>query len=121
MTKISFPKLTFWRAVLLVILVAGLYTTLIRFTKGLGASTALTDQFPWGLWIGFDILCGVALAAGGFTISAVVYIFNIKRFKPIIRPTILTAFLGYVLAITALMFDLGRPYRIWHAMIMWNP
>ncbi len=115
------PKITFWRVVLVIILAAGLYSTILRFAAGLGASTALSDQFPWGLWIGFDILCGVALAAGGFTMSAVVYVFNIKRFKPIIRPTILTAFLGYVLAVTALMFDLGRPYRIWHAMIMWNP
>ena len=121
MSNIRLPKLTFWRAVLLVLLVAGLYTTLVRFTKGLGASTALSDQFPWGLWIGFDVLCGVALAAGGFTISAVVYIFNIERFKPIIRPTLLTAFLGYSLVVVALLFDLGLPYRIWHPLIMWNP
>ena len=87
----------------------------------MGASTALSDSFPWGLWIGFDILCGVALAAGGFTISACVYIFNIQRFKPIVRPTILTAFLGYLLVIIALLFDLGRPYRIWHPLVMWNP
>jgi len=99
----------------------GLYSTVIRFSRGLGASTALSDAFPWGLWIGFDVLCGVALAAGGFTISAVVYIFNIERFRPIIRPTILTAFLGYLLVIVALLFDLGRPYRIWHPLVMWNP
>jgi len=121
MRTINIPRLTFWRAVLLVILVAGLYTTLVRFSRGLGASTALSDQFPWGLWIGFDVLCGVALAAGGFTISAVVYIFNIERFKPIIRPTLLTAFLGYSLVVVALLFDLGLPYRIWHPLIMWNP
>jgi c(7)-type cytochrome triheme protein len=121
MTKIRFPKPTFWRVVFLIVLAGGLYTTFIRFTRGLGASTALSDQFPWGLWIGFDVLCGVALAAGGFTISAVVYIFNIERFKPIIRPTLLTAFLGYGLVIIALLFDLGLPYRIWHPLIMWNP
>ncbi|HEY4492261.1 MAG TPA: Ni/Fe-hydrogenase cytochrome b subunit, partial [Acidobacteriota bacterium] len=117
----KFPKVTFWRAVFLLILIAGLYSTAVRFARGLGASTALSDGFPWGLWIGFDILCGVALAAGGFTLSAVVYVFHIERFRPIIRPAILTAFLGYLLVITALMFDLGRPYRIWHALIMWNP
>jgi c(7)-type cytochrome triheme protein len=117
----SRPRLTFWRAVLLLILAAGTYATVIRFTRGLGASTALSDQFPWGLWIGFDVLCGVALAAGGFTISTAVYIFNIERFKPIIRPTILTAFLGYMLVIVALMFDLGKPYNIWHPLVMWNP
>jgi len=121
MAKINFPKITFWRGVLVIILASGLYSTFVRFSGGLGASTALSDQFPWGLWIGFDVLCGVALAAGGFTISAVVYIFHIERFKPIIRPTILTAFLGYLLVIVALLFDLGKPYNIWHPLVMWNP
>jgi Ni/Fe-hydrogenase subunit HybB-like protein len=114
-------KLSFWRAVFVLLLGFGLYATYVRYTQGLGAVTNLSDEFPWGLWIGFDILCGVGLAAGGFTIAATVYVFNIKRFKPILRPTILTAFLGYVLVIVALMYDLGRPDRIWHAMIMWNP
>jgi Ni/Fe-hydrogenase subunit HybB-like protein len=71
--------------------------------------------------VGFDVLCGVGLAAGGFTLAAIVHIFNIERYKPILRPAILTAFLGYLLVIVALMFDLGRPYRIWHPLIMWNP
>lgn len=113
--------ITFWRAVLVILLALGLYATFVRFTQGLGAATNLTDQFPWGLWIGFDILCGVGLAAGGFTLCAIVYIFNIKTFKPIIRPAVLTAFLGYLLVIFALLYDLGRPDRIWHAIVMWNP
>src|SRR3990167_2921289 len=121
MRKIELPKITFWRVVLAVIMVLGVYATGYRFIKGLGASTALSDSFPWGLWIGFDVLCGVGLAAGGFTITAAVYIFNIKKYKPIIRSTILTAFLGYILVSTALLYDLGRPYRIWHPIVMWNP
>jgi Ni/Fe-hydrogenase subunit HybB-like protein len=111
----------FWTAVAAVLLGAGLYSTYVRFFHGLGASTNLSDQFPWGIWIGFDVMCGVGLAAGGFTLAAIVYIFNIKRFEPIIRPTILTAFLGYLLVIVGLLFDLGRPLQIWHAVIMWNP
>jgi Ni/Fe-hydrogenase subunit HybB-like protein len=114
-------QLSFWKVVAGVILLAGAYSTVVRFLGGLGSATHLSDQFPWGLWIGFDVLCGVGLAAGGFTLAAIVYIFNIKRFEPIIRPTILTAFMGYVLVIVALMFDLGRPWQIWHAIIMWNP
>lgn len=113
-------KLTFWKITAGVILLAGVYATAARFFGGLGAATNLSDEFPWGLWIGFDVLCGVGLAAGGFTLAAIVYIFNVKRFEPIIRPTILTAFLGYLLVIGALMFDLGRPLQIWHAFIMWN-
>jgi Ni/Fe-hydrogenase subunit HybB-like protein len=114
-------RLTFWKTVAGIILLAGAYSTLVRFFGGLGAATNLSDEFPWGLWIGFDVLCGVGLAAGGFTLAGIVYIFNVKRFEPIIRPTILTAFLGYILVIFALMFDLGRPLQIWHAIIMWNP
>ncbi|MBI3405818.1 MAG: Ni/Fe-hydrogenase cytochrome b subunit [Acidobacteria bacterium] len=114
-------RITPWRAIAGLILLAGLAATLLRFSYGLGASTNLTDQFPWGLWVGFDVLCGVMLAAGGFTITTVVHIFNIERFKPIIRPTVLTAFLGYSLVVIALLFDLGRGWKIWHAIIMWNP
>ncbi len=112
--------LTLWKIIATLILLGGAYSTYVRFVKGLGASTNLNDQFPWGIWIGFDVLCGVGLAAGGFTMAAIVYIFNIKRFEPIVRPTILTAFLGYLLVIIGLMFDLGRPLQIWHALIMWN-
>ncbi|HQJ76439.1 MAG TPA: polysulfide reductase NrfD, partial [Bacteroidota bacterium] len=114
-------KPTFWKVVFVIILFIGIYSTIYRFVNGLGAASAMNDYFPWGLWIGFDLLCGVGLAAGGFIICATVYVFNIKRFKPIIKPTVLTAFLGYLLVIVALLIDLGRPYRIWHAIIMWNP
>ncbi|HFE51889.1 MAG TPA: Ni/Fe-hydrogenase cytochrome b subunit, partial [Bacteroidetes bacterium] len=119
--KIKLPRLTFWRAVLLVLWILGAYVAVIRYTKGLGAVTNLRDDFPWGLWIGFDVLCGVALAAGGFTIAALVYIFDIgKKYHSITRPTVLTAFLGYLLVVVALLFDLGRPWNIWHPLIMWN-
>jgi len=94
---------------------------LVRFTKGLGAVTNLTDTFPWGLWIGFDMLCGIGLAAGGFAIAATVHVLHLEDFKPILRPTILTAFLGYLFAILALIMDLGKPWNIWHPIIMWNP
>jgi len=94
---------------------------LIRFTRGLGAVTNLTDTFPWGLWIGFDMLCGIGLAAGGFAIAATVHVLHLEDFKPILRPTILTAFLGYLFAILALLMDLGKPWNIWHPIIMWNP
>lgn len=114
-------RLTFWRLVFWALMATGLWVTFQRFYSGLGAVTNLSDQFPWGIWIGFDVLCGVGLAAGGFTLVAAVHIFNIEKYKPILRPAVLTAFLGYLLVIFALMFDLGRPDRIWHPLIMWNP
>jgi Ni/Fe-hydrogenase subunit HybB-like protein len=117
----KFPKFTFWRAVLVLILAAGAYSTYVRFFHGLGASTNLSDRFPWGLWIGFDVLCGVGTAAGGFTLAAVVYIFHLERFRPIIRPAILIAFLGYARVGSTMLFEVGRPIRIWYPLILWNP
>jgi Ni/Fe-hydrogenase subunit HybB-like protein len=121
MTFSRFPKPTFWRVVLILILAAGFYSAVLRFVRGLGAATNLSDQFPWGLWIGFDVLCGVGLAAGGFTLAAAVYVFHLDRFHAVLRPSILTAFLGYGLVAVALLFDLGKPYNIWHPLVMWNP
>jgi Ni/Fe-hydrogenase subunit HybB-like protein len=114
-------RFTFWKAIFLFIMAAGIYCTYLRFFRGLGAATHLSDQFPWGLWIGFDVMCGVMLAAGGFTLMAAVEIFNIKRFHSIVRPTILRAFLGYLLVCAALMYDLGLPWNIWHPLVMRNP
>lgn len=114
-------RVGFWDVIFVLILAAGAYATYVRFFQGLGPSTHLTDKFPWGIWIGFDVLCGVGLAAGGFTMAATVHLFNIRSMKSVARPSILTAFLGYLLVVGALMFDLGQPWRVWHPLIMWNP
>ncbi|MCL5951986.1 MAG: Ni/Fe-hydrogenase cytochrome b subunit [Chloroflexi bacterium] len=111
--------------ILAITLVAALWAAFVgvtigRFFFGLGSMTNMSDQFPWGLWLAFDMISGVALSAGGFVMAATVHIFNIKRFHPIVRPAILTAFLGYVLAIIGLLFDLGRWYNVWHAIFFWN-
>jgi len=119
--KIMNIKVTFWRVLFFLIMILGAYSTYVRYFRGLGAVSNMSDQFPWGLWIGFDCLCGIMLAAGGFVISGAVYLFNIERLHCIIRPVILTAFLGYALFIVGLLFDLGRPWFIWHQMIYMNP
>jgi Ni/Fe-hydrogenase subunit HybB-like protein len=114
-------KITFWRVFLVVTWLAGLIAAIVRFTGGLGASTNLSDKFPWGLWVGFDVISGVGLAAGGFTIAAAVYVFHLKRFYPVLKPAILTAFLGYLLVIVGLVFDVGRPDRLYNPLFMGNP
>lgn len=108
-------------SILGILILIGVVTTVIRFVYGLGAITNLSDGRAWGLWISFDLYCGVALAAGGFTLAAIVYIFGLKKYYPIVRSAILTAFLGYTMVILALLVDLGQPWRIWHIMIYWNP
>jgi Ni/Fe-hydrogenase subunit HybB-like protein len=117
----KFPKITIWRAIFAAILASGVYATYLRVFYGLGGSTNLSDKFPWGLWIAFDVMCGVGLAAGGFTLVAMVHIFNIEKYHPVLRPAILTAFLGYSLVVVGLLYDLGRPDRLWHPLVMWNP
>ncbi len=117
----TLPRVTFWRIVLVFILLFGAWASFVRVVGGLGAATNLSDEFPWGIWIGFDILCGVMLAAGGFTLMAGVHILNLKKYKPIARPALLTAFLGYLLVIAALMFDLGKPYNVFRVMWTWQP
>jgi Ni/Fe-hydrogenase subunit HybB-like protein len=99
-------------AIAAAILVVGVPLLVYRFVAGLGATTALSQTAPWGLWIGFDMMTGIALAAGGFTIGATVQLFGLKEYHPIERPAILTAFLGYVMAVVGLLADLGRPWNI---------
>ena len=106
--------------VLLIIMALGGLAALYRVFFGLGASTHLNDTWPWGLWITFDVLGGVALAAGGFVIAGTVYLLNWKKYKPIVRPAILNAFFGYALAATSITLDIGVPWRIWHPIVMWQ-
>jgi len=108
------------RLILYAVAAAGTVAGLARLVLGLGAVTNLNDGFPWGLWITLDVMAGVALAAGGFTLSAIIYVFNLKRYEPLLWPAKLSAFIGYVLVVLGIAFDLGFPWRIWHPLVMWN-
>ncbi|MFC2131004.1 NrfD/PsrC family molybdoenzyme membrane anchor subunit [Bacteroidota bacterium] len=116
MNRISKTKFILWT-----ILGIAAAVGVTRFIYGLGVTTNLTDSTPWGFWIGFDVMGGVALAAGGFVIAGINYIFGKKEFRPIARAAILTAFLGYLAVAIGLLFDLGLPWNIWHMVIFWNP
>jgi Ni/Fe-hydrogenase subunit HybB-like protein len=104
--------LTPFNVVAALVIATGIPLAIVRFTSGLGAVTNLSDANPWGLWIGFDVLSGVALAAGGFTLATAVHIFRLDRYLPIVRAAILTGFLGYFFVVVGLCFDLGRPWRL---------
>ncbi|MBW2469307.1 MAG: polysulfide reductase NrfD, partial [Deltaproteobacteria bacterium] len=106
------PLFTPFNVIAGIIVVLGLIVTVIRFTSGLDAVTNLSDYNPWGIWIGFDLLVGVALAAGGYVTSAAVYLFGMKKYHSAVRPAILTGFLGYALVVIALHYDVGRPWRL---------
>jgi len=101
-----------------IILCIGIPVTVVRFTQGLAAVTNLTNDYPWGLWIGFDVLVGVALAAGGFVLGSAVHLFGLRQYYPLVRPAILTGFLGYFFVVVGLCFDLGRPWRLPYPMVV---
>lgn len=101
-----------------IILAVGAVITFIRFTQGIGAVSNLSDNNPWGIWIGFDLLCGVALAAGGYVTSAACYLFGMKRYHSAVRPAITTAFLGYFFVVVALHYDLGHPLRLPYPLVL---
>ena len=108
------------RVTLLLLAFFGIAMLAYRFAVGLGSATNLNDSFPWGLWIGFDMMSGVALAAGGFVMAFYVEIVGKGRFHRFLRPAIVTAFIGYILAIVGLLGDLGLPWFIYHPIYMWN-
>lgn len=107
-----------WMGFLAVLLVIGLYSAIQVLLKGL-IITNLSDAVPWGLWITID-LSAIALGAGAFTLSAIVYIFGIKRLQPVIRLAVLIGFTGYTSAMVTLLMDIGRPDRFWHPWVFWN-
>ena len=113
---LSFPKYlkvaaSPFNIIAAIIILIGLVIGVIRFAKGLGSVTNLSDEAPWGLWIGFDVLCGVALSAGGFMVASAVHLFGLKEYRPVLRPAILTGFLGYFFVAIAVIIDLGLPWR----------
>lgn len=104
---------------LLLVMAAGAATALYRLACGLGAATNLNDTYPWGLWIGVDVLCGVALAAGGFTTAALVYVAGGEKYHGLARPAVLTGLLGYAFVGMAIFLDIAIPWHIWHPIIYW--
>jgi Ni/Fe-hydrogenase subunit HybB-like protein len=99
------------------IILVGLVLIVIRFIYGIGSITNLTQEVPWGLWIGFDVVTGVAFAGGAYVITFMVYILNIKKYHSIVRVTVLNGFLAYVFYAGALLLDLGKPWNVVNPII----
>ncbi len=118
--RVEKPFFTFGTVTLLVLMGVGFAFGITRLLLGLGSVTNLDDHNPWGIWISFDVACGVALAAGGFSTAALVDIFGRRKYQALLRPAILTAFLGYLWVAIALSFDLGRYWNIWRPLFNWQ-
>jgi Ni/Fe-hydrogenase subunit HybB-like protein len=109
--------LTPFNIISLPIMVLGLVLIVIRFYKGIGSITNLSQEIPWGLWIGFDVVTGVAFAGGAYVITFMVYILNMRKYHSIVRVTVLNGFLAYVFYAGALLLDLGRPWNVINPII----
>ncbi len=106
-------------AILVLLTVIGVVTGLYRLSTGLGEVTNLSDDYPWGLWIGFDFTL-IAFSGGAFTLAAIVYIFNLKKYRPLVRTAVLTGWLGYISVLVILLVDLGRWDRFWAFLVYPN-
>ncbi|AEF95283.1 Polysulphide reductase NrfD [Desulfotomaculum nigrificans CO-1-SRB] len=91
-----------------------------RLVTGLGMVTNLSDEWPWGLWIGFDVLCGVALAGGGYGTALIVHVLHKEYFSPIARSAMLTSLLGYLLVMAGLFLDIGQWFNFWRPFVSWG-
>ncbi|MBI5239781.1 MAG: Ni/Fe-hydrogenase cytochrome b subunit [Elusimicrobia bacterium] len=114
------PFLTPGVGVLMLLALNGLVFLAGRFLFGIGAVTNLTNQYPWGIWIGIDVAAGVALAAGGFTTAALGHVMHREQYHAVVRPALLTAMLGYTFVALGVCIDIGRSYYIWHPLVYWN-
>ncbi len=112
------PGFVGWLAFLGLCITIGLVSAYEVLTKGL-AVTNMNNTVPWGLWITID-LSSIALGAGAFTLSAIVYLLRLKRFMPIVRLAVFVGFVGYTSALLTLVMDIGRPDRFWHPWAYWN-
>ena len=109
--------LTIFNVISLIFIVAAAIILYLRFTKGLGAVIHASQDAPWGLWINFNVITGVAFAGGAYVVTFMVYILGMDKYKPIVRATVLYALLAYVFYAGALLLDLGRPWKVINPII----
>ncbi len=103
--------------VLLLIVAVGFFFVGVRYVKGIGAVSNMSDGYPWGIWITYDVATGTAIACGGYAVAILVYIRNRMQYHPLIRSAILTSMFGYGLAGFSVMVDLGRPWNSYNFFI----
>jgi Ni/Fe-hydrogenase subunit HybB-like protein len=99
------------------VILLGIGILAVRFVYGLGAVTNLSQKFPWGIWIGLDVVTGVAFAGGAYVLTFVVYVMGVEKYHPIVRATVLNGLLAYVFYAGALVLDLGRPWNVINPII----
>ena len=114
-------RLTWWDKALLAVMAVAVVITLVRFAAGIGSIANINNAYPWGWWVGYGIMTVIAIGGVGFTITGLVEVLGGHRYHSFLRPAVLMAFLCYVSAITMLMVELGRPWKVWLVLVSWAP
>ena len=114
-------RLTWWDKVLLAIMVWGAACAVVRFVSGIGSIANINNAYPWGWWVGYGIMTMIAMGGVGFTITGLVEILGVHRYHQFLRPAVLMGLLCYTSAITMLMVELGRPWKVWMVLVSWAP
>jgi len=114
-------RLTWWDKALLAIMAVAAGIAVMRFAQGIGSIANINNAYPWGWWVGYGIMTMIAIGGVGFTITGLVEIIGAHRYHTFLRPAVLMAFLCYVSAITMLMVELGRPWKVWMVLVSWAP
>jgi Ni/Fe-hydrogenase subunit HybB-like protein len=114
-------RLTWWDKLLLVIMAAAAVVAFVRFATGIGTIANINNAYPWGWWVGYGIMTMIAIGAVGFTMTALVEILGVHRYHSFLRPAVLMGLLCYTSAITMLMVELGRPWKVWMVLVSWAP
>lgn len=102
-------------------MIGGIYAAYVRAVHSLAHSSSLSTVFPWSLCVGLNVLCGLALAAGGFTVAATVHVLNLEKYKPILRASLVMGFLGYAVAVLGFISDQNLASRLASYRTIWNP
>jgi Ni/Fe-hydrogenase subunit HybB-like protein len=114
-------RLTWWDKLLLAIIAVAAIVGFVRFATGIGTIANINNAYPWGWWVGYGIMTMIAIGGVGFTMTALVEILGVHRYHSFLRPAVLMGLLCYTSAITMLMVELGRPWKVWMVLVSWAP
>ena len=113
------PLWTGGMKILVALIVIALATVVVRMFMGLGAVTALSDAYPWGIWKPLNVVTYTGIAAGAYAVGLLCYVFNKGEYHPFVRSAVMAGAMGYTLAGTSVVVDLGRWWNLW--VVMWPP
>jgi Ni/Fe-hydrogenase subunit HybB-like protein len=91
----------------------------VRMFMGLGAVSAQSDGYAWGIWKPLNVVTFTGVAAGAYSVGLLTYLLNKGEYHPLVRSAVMAGAMGYTLAGTSVLIDLGRWWNLW--VVFWPP